>query len=186
MSLREQLSRRKPIVPPTPHPGWARTSDRNLPALDDRRRRHGRHRHLLRDARSGAARRTGRADLVRARRPRGRTVRALLRRDGLGGADLGIVLLLRLRDARRGGRDARGGLPGAGVRRVDRGRRLRLERISQPAARRPLRLADPARAQRGAGRGRDHQPSRDRARRHVHAAADPRHAGVHRRSTRSW
>ena len=48
-----------------------------------------------------------------------------LRRDGLRGAGLRVDLLLRLRDARRGRRDGRRGLPAARVRRVDGGGRGR-------------------------------------------------------------
>ena len=51
-----------------------------------------------------------------------------------------VDLLLRLRDARRGRRDGRRGVPAAGVRRLDGGGRGRLERLPQRAAAQPLRL----------------------------------------------
>ena len=86
--LREQVLRRKPVTAMTAETGAdsghgrAGALDRALPALDVRRRRHDRHRHLHRALAGGPGRRA-RGDLVvRHRRHRRRADGHLLRRAG--------------------------------------------------------------------------------------------------------
>ena len=97
--------------------------------------------------------------LVRLRRRRRRAHGDLLRRAGERGAGLRLVVLVRLRDARRGDRDGRRGVPAAGVRRLRRGGRRRLVAVPQRGARQPVRLHDPRRPLERARAGRRLQPA---------------------------
>ena len=116
--------------------------------------------------------------VVRARRDHRGALRRLLRRTGIRGAGVGLDVLLRVRDARRDRGDGRRRVPDARVRRLDGRGRLGVERLPQPPDGEPVRLDAPGGAQRRSARGRDHQPSRRRARRPLRAAAHPRHARV--------
>ena len=183
ISLTEQMLRRRPVIgAPVAH-GAADHLERkyrHVPADDVRCRRDRRHRHLLRAVRGGAGGRPGGDHLVPHRGHRGRALGDLLRRNGLGGAGIGVDLLLRLHDAGRVRRDGRRGLSAAGVRRVHLRGGGRMERISEQAAGQPVRCADPARAVgRSVGRRPGHgQSAGDHPDRHVCAAADSRRQRV--------
>ncbi|CAB4886899.1 unannotated protein [freshwater metagenome] len=130
---------------------WSGTHHRDVPTDDVRSGSDHRHRHLLRALARRSRSRSSRGPVVPGRRNCRRARRYLLRRNGLGGAGVGIDVLLRIRDDGGGGRDGCCGLPAAGVRGVECRGGGRLERIPQRTSRQSLRLHHPARVVRGTG-----------------------------------
>ena len=140
-----------------------------------RARRDHRHRHLRRHRRGDRRRRPVDRPLVRARRRHVRVLGALLRRAGVDDPGRRQRLHVLLRDDGRARRlDHRLG-PDPRVRRVGRGRRRRLGRVPQRAARLAVRLHAARLARRPAGRGRHGQPAGGLPRARGRGAADARH-----------
>ena len=156
-----RLLRKKPIEALGQRHRWRRSRARPpearhhaVPADDVRRRLDHRHRHLLRARPYGADRGSRGHPVLRHRRRRRGPDRAVLCRNGLDDPGLGLVLLLCLCNARRRRRLLRGVLPDPRIRHLGRGRRGRLERLSQQAVRDRPRFGAAARPALGAPGGR--------------------------------